>query len=230
MDRKTIRLLRFFAWAVAGLAIVSLTGCKVGSSDGSQKGPAAGPREATAASSTARSDDPGISLQCEADYIQNAPAPFHWSFKKVVTPETNADWEADVTPDAIGGTLIDSSGTRAIHGSRSDTTSWNTSVLILTGPLPASTFSLVNNSSATERAGTETVNGVDTVKYVIDTANDTPTEASLVRTILGPNGFVKGAAWVTRDGCPVRFVLDVEQHNQDGTVEKEHYEENVTKR
>lgn len=200
---------------------------------GCNNAPSRSTLQASAAQSTpvaqpANSDNPGISLQCVAERIQSAPPPFHWSFKKIVTPDTNADWEADVTADAIGGTLIDSSGTRAIHGVRSDKTSWNTAVLILTGPLPASTFALVDNSSAAVRVGADTVNGVDSTKYAIDTSRDTATEASLIRNVLGPQGFVKGTAWVTTKGCPIKFVLDVEQHNQDGTVLKEHYELNLS--
>ena len=174
------------------------------------------------------SDHPGINLQCAAERIQNAPAPFHWSFKKTVTPNTNADWEADVTADAIDGTFIDSSGTRAIHGARSDQTSWNTAVMILTAPLPASAFALVNNSSAIVRVGERSVNGEDAIKYTIDTSRDTPADASLIRSVLGADGFVKGTAWVTNKGCPIKFVLVLEQHNQDAAVEKEHDEENVT--
>ena len=188
---------------------------------------------ASASSETAaavKSDDPGIDLQCIAGHIQKALAPFHWSYVKNVSPFSNADWEADVSFDSIQGTLVDSSGSRPIQGVRADTGSWNTAVLVLTGPLPASTFALVNNSSATMRAGVENVNDETTVKYSIDTTRDTPADASLIKTVLGPNGFVKGSAWVTDKGCPVKFLLDVEQHLHDGSVQKEHYEANVTKR
>lgn len=186
-------------------------------------------RNAGAAAMSSGSSDPRINLQCAADNIQKAPAPFHWSFKKIVTPDMNADWEADVTAEVIGGTLIDSSGTRVIHGTLSDRTSWNTAVMILSGPLPASTFALVNHSSGIVRAGSENVNGQDTIKYKIDTALDSSADASLIHSVLGAAGFIKGTAWVTSSGCPVKFILDVEQHNQDGTVGREHYEENVTK-
>lgn len=225
------RLLPFRTLTLVGFGVLSLLlcaaiGCNFDS--GVKSSAEAQTKTAAMPQASSESDNPGISLQCAAEHVQKAPAPFHWSFKKVVTPDTNADWEADVTPDAIAGTLIDSSGTHAIHGARSDRTSWNTAVLILTGPLPASTFSLLDNSSATTRAGAEVANGVNAIKYSIDTSQDTPADASLIRTVLGPNGFIKGAAWVTRDGCPVRFAIDVEQHNQDGRVDKEHYELNVT--
>lgn len=220
---------RVFALAATGLLLAAV-GCNFAPPEQVQKGAAEmAPKTAvTSGISSTGSNNPGIDLQCAANHIQKAPAPFHWSFKKVVTPDTNADWEADVTPDSIAGTLIDSSSTRAIHSVRSDSTGWSTAVLALTGPLPASTFALVNNSSATVRAGTENMNGESTIKYVIDTSRDTPADASLIRSVLGANGSVEGSAWVTRTGCPVKFVLDVEQHNNDGTVQKEHYEANVT--
>ena len=185
--------------------------------------------QSTTAAQSANSGDPGINLRCATERIRNATAPFHWSFKKVVTPGTNADWEADITADTISGTLVDGSGTRAIHGSRSDATSWNTAVLILTAPLPTSTFTLVDNSSATKPAGQESVNSISAIKYTIDTSRDTTAEASLIQSVLGPQGFVKGSAWITEKGCAMKFILDVEQHNQDGTVEKEHYEESMAR-
>ncbi|MGH9731783.1 MAG: hypothetical protein ACRD4A_08785 [Candidatus Acidiferrales bacterium] len=227
MEARMAHLARTIPLAAASLLLTVALACNSAPPAGSQKNsPDASAAAVTAASS--RSHDPGINLQCIAERIQKAPAPFHWSFKKVVPPMTNADWEADVTPDSIAGTLIDSSGTRAIHSVRSDSTSWNTAVLALTGPLPASTFALVNHSSATVRAGTENVNGENTIKYAVDTSKDTPADASLIRSVLGANGSVKGSAWVTRTGCPIKFVLDVEQHNNDGTVQKEHYEADVT--
>jgi hypothetical protein len=102
--------------------------------------------------------------------------------------------------------------------------------LDLAGPLPASTVALVNNSSATTRAGTEKVNGEDTIKYSIDTTSATPSDASLIKNVMGPGGFIKGTAWVTADGCPVKFVIDQEQHLRNGTVETIHYEEAMTRK
>ena len=223
---KKRSLLRAVGAAALALMLGATFGCN---SDPAATNSAELPaKTAVAAPAVSESDNPGINLQGAAEHVQKAPAPFHWSFKKLVTSDTSADWEADISPDVIAGTLIDSSGTRAIHGSRSDQTSWNTAVLILTSPLPASTFSLVDNSSATRRDGAEAANGVSAIKYAIDTSHDTPADASLIRTVLGPNGFIKGAAWVTRDGCPVKFTIDLEQHNKDRTVNKEHYELNVT--
>lgn len=164
-----------------------------------------------------------------ANRIREPVAPFHWSFKKMVTSGTNADWEADVTANLISGTLINSSGTRTIHGMRSDMTSWNTAVMLLTSSLPASTFALVSNSSAIARKSVEEISGERLIRYGIDTSQDSAADASLVKSALGVSGSVKGSAWVTQDGCPVKFVLDVQQFFRDGSTQKEHYEENVTK-
>ena len=226
----TVRVSRLWPWGVALLGLCALSGCGSGSS-GANPGNAKEKQAAfVVAPARVASDNPGINLQCDADRIRKAPAPFHWSYGKIVPPLTNADWEADITPDSITGTFMDSSGKRAIHGLRSDGTSWNTAVSLLTAPLPASTFALVTNSPATVRAGPENVNGENTIKYAIDTTRATGGEAGLIKSVLGSNGFIKGAAWVTREGCPVKFVLDVAQHNADGTVRKEHYEANVTQR
>ncbi|HLJ40533.1 MAG TPA: hypothetical protein VKT50_03495 [Candidatus Acidoferrales bacterium] len=218
-----------FASAVSVLMLVVLLGCGTALPTMEQDKDVQQQKQATGApSAAAGSDNAEIDLQCAAERIRKAPAPFHWSYKKEVIGLSAVDWEADITPDSIAGTSIDSSGTRSIHATRSDSTSWNTAVLTLTGPLPASLFALVNNSSATVRASAENMNGESTIKYVIDTSRDKPADASLIRSVLGANGSVKGSAWVTRTGCPVKFVLDVEQHNNDGTVQKEHYEANVT--
>lgn len=138
--------------------------------------------------------------------------------------------EADVSSDAISGTTVDNSGGRPIQGTRSDNSSWNLAVMVTGGPLPASTFALVNNSSARSFAGPDAANGFDTVKYVFDTANDTAADAGLINNVMGPGGSIKGNVWVTRDGCPVKFVMDGEMHLKDGSVDKQHYELEITKK
>ncbi|MEO7149817.1 MAG: hypothetical protein ABIY40_07795 [Rhodanobacteraceae bacterium] len=208
----------FAATLLASAAIIA--GCSRRSPAGNETIFASTPTDTATAS--ANSNNPGVDLQCIADRIQKAPAPLHWSYKKVVLPQTTTRLEADIKPDSIAGTVIDSSGTRAIHAVRSDSESWNNAVLILTGPLPEGTFAMVNHSSAVVRAGAENVNGEDTIKYTIDTSRDTPADAGLINSMLGTNSSIKGMAWVTHAGCLVKFVLDVEQHSKDGSVQKEH--------
>lgn len=212
-------------WALgAALLLLPAVGCGPPLSGGSTSHPAPAHSPPTAAGG-----NPGINLQCDAENIRNASAPFHWSFRKIVPPLTRADWEVDITPFSIVGSVTDNSGTRLIRGVRTEDTSWNTSVAILTDALPGSIFALVNNSSAIVPAGAEIVNGKSSTRYTIDTSRDNAADASLIRNVLGPAGFVEGSAWVNAQGCPIKFILDVQQYYRDGTLHKEHYEADATR-
>lgn len=216
-----------FASAAAGF-LLALSGCGGGRPTKAQKnGPQAPEQAAGALYTAAGRDDPGIDIDCAAKRIRNTPAQFHWSYKKEVIGLSAADWEADIKPNAIAGTFVDNSGTHAIRGARANGTSWNTAVMTLTSSLPASTFALVSNSSAKVRAGAENMNGQATIKYTIDTSHETAADASLIRSVMGAGGFIRGIAWVTVEGCPVKFVLDSEDHHN-GSAQKEHSELNVT--
>jgi hypothetical protein len=166
---------------------------------------------------------PAISLECIAERIRNAPVPFHWSYKRELTDVGSADWEVDISRDSIAGTLADGSGIYPIQAVRSDTSAWKTAVAILIAPLPEGAFALLEGLPAPAPAAVEMVGSEYTVKYRIDTAHAAPAGTSSIRKELGPNGFINGAVWVDRDGCPVRFDLDVEQRLGDGSVKKVHY-------
>ena len=71
------------------------------------------------------------------------------------------------------------------------------------------------------------VNGYDTTKYSVDTTRLDATQTSI---LLGAGSFIKGTAWVTSDGCPVKMTLDEELHNKDGSVAKSHYDEAIVKK
>lgn len=174
---------------------------------------------------------PNIKFQCLQNDIENAPAPFHLSYKKS-TQLMNSDWEADVTAKSINGTVVDSTGTRPIQGTRANKASWNAAVAQLNVPISGSarTLGLVQNSSAATRAGEENIDGANTVKYTIDSTHDTAADAAEINGLLGAGGFIRGTAWVTKAGCPVKLELDAQMHMPDGNVEKEHYEEAVTQK
>lgn len=227
MNGRVGRRLQPFAWVTVCVAVAALMGCDVTSKHKTETRAA---RSAPKAVGTAvhESEDPGINLSCLADHIRRTTSPFHWSYKTIAPPLTNVDWEADVTRVSIAGAVTDSSSTHAIHGLRTDPTSWNTAVMILAEPLPASAFALVSNSSAMVPAGKESVDGQPAIEYTIDTTQAASGEDALIRNVLGANGFIKGTAWVNTQGCPIKFVLNVEQHNNDGSVQKEHYELSVT--
>jgi hypothetical protein len=77
------------------------------------------------------------------------------------------------------------------------------------------------------REGAEQVNGYDTIKYSVDTSRG---DAASNAIMLGQGGFIKGNAWVTSDGCPVKMTLDEEIHHSDGSMTKYHIEEAITKK
>jgi hypothetical protein len=174
-----------------------------------------------------RSTDPDIDLNCVVDHIQNPPESFHYAFKA----ESDNPWqeEADVTPQQIDGSFSNStlSKPQQFHGTPREVSS----NLMAIGRM-ASLFATVRNSSAVVNEGAQNgVNSYDTIKYSIDTARGTATEQVLYKSILGPQGFEKGAVWVTSQGCPVRIVLDEELHSEDGSVAgKTHYEEAMIKK
>lgn len=173
---------------------------------------------------------PGVDLGCLAQRIGNAPAPFHLSYTRTVPVLLTGKWEANVTSATIAGTFADASGVHAIHAVRTDLQAWRAAVNTLSSPLPVDLFQMLDNSAALTPGGTENVNGVSADKYAIDTARDTPSDAEALANVMGPGGFLRGAAWVTADGCPVKFVLDGELHPGRGKVDKEHYEADVTTR
>jgi hypothetical protein len=166
----------------------------------------------------------GPDLQCVADRIRNAPGPFHFSYIKDGAILGHSDWEADVTPDAIDGSLTNSTGTHKIQAIRAQGHDWDMAAAELAMGLPASTFVLFNHNSAIAAAGAETVNGYSATKYTVDTSRTTGAQASLIRNILGANGSITGTVWAVSDGCIVKFTIDV-QSSADGTLQKEHYEE-----
>jgi hypothetical protein len=214
-------LLRRGVLAAAGLALLAVSACRSGpASKIAEEKSGAQPNSATTAGG---SGDRGIDLNCVMDHIQNPPEAFHYSYNKESSNPVHE--EADITPQTIDGSFKNNSASRSFHGVRSDAGSWQSAWSSLMGISGmSSAVALVRNSSATAREGPEKVNGYDAIKYSIDTARGTDVEKGLYRSVLGTGGFEKGTAWVTAQGCPVKFVLDSELHPNNGSVETIHYE------
>ncbi len=179
--------------------------------------------------------DPGIDLNCVYNRLQSPPESFHYVYKKNDSDGLNVDQEADVTPQTIDGFRLQQDGTQQpLHAVHSDASSWQAALAGLTGISGmAGTVSTFNHNSAMQReSDSGQVNGYDTIHYSIDTARwDETTRRMLGSFTLGPGGFDKGDAWVTREGCPVKFVLDDEMHRKDGSlIGKVHYEEAMIKK
>jgi hypothetical protein len=189
----------------------------------------AGGREAHG--SRTKREWPGIDLNCVVARLQNPPEAFHYSFKNDGSPHF-VDDEADVTPQVIDGSFKSNASdvskppiTGKVHAERSDSNGWRMAAGSLSGIMGlAGAGGLISQNAV--REGTDKVNGYGTIKYSVDTTRgNSPGTA----TLLGAGGFLKGPAWVTPEGCPVKMSLDDEIH-QGGGVEKDHYEEAIIKK
>ena len=222
MNPTRIFLSRWWIYLATGFMLLVASGCNFGT-------PTKAPKEKGHAPAAQNTAGPGIDLNCVIDRIQNPPEVFHYSYRH--NGSNSVDEEADLTPQTIDGTFKNNDISRAFHGVRSDRDSWQGAQMSLMGISGmSSTVVLVGNTSATVREGAEKVNGYDTIKYSIDTARGTAIENALYRSTLGSGGFEKGTVWVTSQGCPVEISLDTEMHRNDGSVQKDHYEEAMIKK
>ena len=182
-------------------------------------------RGATAASDTGSAH---MGVMCIGDRISNPTEAFHYSYR-YGDASGSVDKEADITLQTMDVTIKDKSGSHLYHGVRSDEVSWNRAVLDLSGlnmTKMSATLDSLNDrfSSAISRQGTESVNGYDTTKYAIDTANASSSDKQRFETLFGKGSFEKGTVWVPADGCAVKLVLDEGLWQSDGSVKKDHYE------
>jgi hypothetical protein len=184
-------------------------------------------------SAGAASDSAGarVDLLCIGDRISNPPESFHYSYKHEDASGSTEN-EADITPQTMDITIRDKSGSHQYHGVRSDETSWNRAVLDLSNlhiTAMSSVLVTLNDSSAIVRHGSESMNGYDTTKFSIDTANASSSDKRKFETLFGNGSFEKGTVWAPHDGCAVKLVLD-EAVQFGGNLKKAHYEINRIKK
>ncbi len=176
--------------------------------------------------------DTHVELLCVGDRINNPPEPFDYSYK-YSGAAGSIDNEADITPQAMDITSKNSAGTHTYHGVHSDENSWNAAVLELSSlrftGLSARVDSL-NGTSALVPQGAESVNGYSTTKYAIDTTRANASDKQQFETLFGKGSFEKGTVWAPSDGCAVKLVLDEAILQNDGSVDKGHYELAVMKK
>jgi hypothetical protein len=221
-DCKVTFLRNGLDMAVA-LALLTTFGCSSGTKSNNTQQTSSNQKVAATAGGSA---SPEIDTNCVSDHMDNPPEAFHYSFKKQ-DGQNVRDEEADITPQTIDGTLTNNGAPPiSFHAVRSNEASWGSAELDLTGAvgmLTAST-SILNHSSAIVREGTGNVNGYDVTNYSIDTSRGSSQEKGGYTLLLGVDGFAKGAASVTAQGCPAKLVLDEEVHEVNGPVDKIHFE------
>lgn len=187
-----------------------------------------------APNSSENSTESGAQVEtlCVADRINNPQEPFHYSYK-YSGGAGSTDNEADITPQTIDITSKDSSGIHSFHGARSDENSWNGAVLSLsslrfTGL--SARIDALNGTSALVPQGAESVNGYQTTKYAIDTTRANSSDQQQFETLFGKGSFEKGTIWAPSDGCAVKLTLDEQIVQNDGSVDKSHYDLAIVKK
>jgi hypothetical protein len=221
--KKNVRALSTFLACTLAFAI--LAGCKLGPSSKSRE-----EKSSSAPAAATNSTGFDLNLNCVIDSLQNPSEAFHYTYKKV-TADDDLLQDADVTPDTITGSSKNKYATREIKGEKSDRAGWQTAWAGLMGISGmSSTIALVNHSSSMVRENTGKMNGYDAAQYSIDTSRGNSAEAGLYKATLGDGGFEKGNVWVNAKGCPVNLSLDSEMHLNNGTVDKTHYEIEMTKK
>jgi hypothetical protein len=167
-----------------------------------------------------------IDVNCIGNRIESPPEAFHYSFK-FSDGKNTVDKEADITPQAMDITIQDKSGSHKYHGIRSDEGSWSSTLIDLSGSgftVMTARIDFIKDTSAIKAAGGEPMNGYQTTKYSIDTANANSSDSNTFRTMFGSGSYEKGTVWATAEGCPVNLILDEGRQNSNGLVETGHYE------
>ncbi|MHB8540923.1 MAG: hypothetical protein ACYDCD_08290 [Candidatus Acidiferrales bacterium] len=214
-----------------GAALALAPGCKQGAGSA-----AAG--SATGAGSRSGSDPnkfspTGASL-CLQQMIKNPPEPLHLSFAEKVSDQESSSVEAEVTPTTIDYTRhktnAGQTSTNTRHLARAQLSEMELDFDVM-GPVPWH-GELVAAQGAAKSAGAERVNGFNTIKYSIDTANESAPQKATFESLMAVKDYkIVGDAWVTGDtGCLVKYAIDFERDGKDGSVKKTHYEGNVTKK
>jgi hypothetical protein len=206
------------------VTLLALAGCN--------SAPGSGKARAQAASTSSGDSGSHVDILCVGDRLNNPSEPFHYSYKYSGTAGS-IDNEAEVTTQAIDVISKDASGTHSYHGVRSDENSWNAAILNLSSlrftGLSARIDSL-NGTSALVPQGTESVNGYNTSKYEIDTTRANASDKQQFETLFNKGSFETGTIWAPADGCVVKLVLDEAIVQNDGSVDKGHYEFAIVKK
>jgi len=173
-----------------------------------------------------------VDMNCLGDHIEHPPESYHYSFKSSDGQNT-VDKEADITPQTMDITIQDKSGSHQYRGDRSKAGSWDSAMMDLTGSgltVMTARVAFIQNTSAVKRIGDEPVNGYKTTQYSIDTATGTASDAQTFRTMFGAASYDKGNVWVDAQGCPVKLILDEATQQNNGNVNKRHFEIAVSKK
>jgi len=166
--------------------------------------------------------------------IKNPPAAMHLSFAESSSDSRSASIEADVTPTMIAYTRRETSAGQTSASTKKLGIAQLSEMELdfdIMGPVPWH-GELVAAQDAARAEGTENVNRYDTMKYAIDTANEPAAQKATFDSLMGVKDYkIAGTAWIASDsGCLVKYAIDFEKDEKDGSAKKTHFEGNVTRK
>jgi hypothetical protein len=173
-----------------------------------------------------------MDINCLADHLENPPESYHYSFKSS-DGQNAVDKEADIALQTMDITIQDNSGSHKFHGDRSKEGSWDSALMDLSGSgltVMTARVAFIENTSALKRIGDEPMNGYSTKQYSIDTTSGNASDAQTFRTMFGAASYDKGNVWIGARSCPVKLILDEVTQQNNGNVDKHHFEIAVSKK
>jgi hypothetical protein len=231
LKRRDFGLVRRTLCVAIAAVVLFACGCKSGT-DGTSGS------SATGAESNARPDPnkfspTGASL-CLQQMIKNPPGPLHLSFAERSSDNHASSVVADVTPATVDYTRRETNNgqttTTTKHLARAQMSEMELDFAVMS-PVPWH-GELVAAQDAAKSAGEQSVDGYNTLKYSIDTANEPPSQKAVFDSLMAVNDYkIAGTAWVTSDsGCLVKWAIDLEQDAKNGSVKKTHFEGDVSRK
>jgi hypothetical protein len=224
MNSISSNFVRHLICVTAALTLIVVSGCNTSSSKQVSAGlTSVGAKKVNLTGAT-------IELQ---EMMKNPSGPFHASFTETWSDNKTSSIEADVTASEIDYTAREthagqtSSNTK--HLQRDQISELELDMQIM-APVPWH-GELLLAEGTTQAQGAEKANGYDTIKYSLDTSRVTTGKAPILAAMGVKDYRVSGLVWLTaNDGCLVKWNIDAEKDNRDGTAERTHYEGNVTKK
>lgn len=228
----------------AGTMAAVVAGCQ------SKAGPSSGFSAPLSGHSSGAQDSKKVSdgIKLLMDSIDKPQAPLHFSYQATENvnpkfPMTNGELprlgpvsvEADISPDEVSVTENRDGKQSEAKGSKSDAGAYGLAKLGVLGCMLDVTFPFAYAGPTAAAAGSDSVGGVATDKYDMDTTTaNASTQAAMAMLGGMLNGklkvkSVKGSAWLEKStGRLVKFDLSTELSMQDGHSWDEHYQVTVT--
>jgi len=233
------------------IALPCVTGCK---SHSSVKAEA---EKHNAANTPAPPSNPVGGTYCLETFAQGPadPKTVHFSYKENKGDGSLKDYEGDLSGDKLDSTVHEKhvatdmdrelaqlknapgppvvdgfvETTRPLHETRDDRSGWS---MASGGQVQAFTpWGLFIAKPNVKQVGTESVAGLDAIKYSVDTDGQSQLEKMPLTMAGGLKDYtIKGNAWVdSKQQCILQYIIDYAEVMKDGTERKTHYEGNTTR-